>query len=614
MAFETIGEFSSAMNIVLFITFLILSFSLLYRLSKDRSAKADLKSILQALEASLQGKPLPTKPNSASAELQAIWNKIKTIAAQGRELKKRVSSYGTVLTAGADITRNVDSIEAAAEGVLELIMKRAEPLVLACAIVLEDKESAAFRTIAVSGISKERSSTALSILTEQLISLGDLGSWGYQISSPGTLFDFSAFGVELQYSIPLALRNKTNGALWLGFPRHFSGLSNSEINFLEGLAKHAASTFYSAVSVKEKSDENYRERDFLLGISHDLKSPGNTALFSIRDLLSNENSFNPEQKKQLQAIEKSLESQLHIISDVLDLAKDDKGLLSVRKKPTSLPNIITRLSKQYNQDAARKGISLNWGEIPDLILAFDPQHLYRIVSNLLSNAIKYTEEGTVTLSIKVIDEQIDIIVEDSGIGVPKNEQDRLFQRFQRLDNVGSTKGVGLGLAVSHALARANDADLSYEPRVGLLGSVFRLSANIFNEEFTQKNEIDEEHILVIDDEPAVCRAYARYLDKANCRVSMAFNCSDAISEIEKSVPSIVISDLMIGAEHAEIILSKLQSLKNSPPVVIISGSADGELDVKRLYSGDIQFIQKPASKETILCALNFPVHKGPRVN
>ena len=262
---------------------------------------------------------------------------------------------------------------------------------------------------------------------------------------------------------------------------------------------------------REREKKSSGERDFLLGLSHDLRSPGNSALFSLRNIicdLASGESFD-QQLESLLHIEKALEEQQSMLGDSLDLLRQKEGLLDPQTRVFELKTILLPLLDRFSHFAKKKGLSFKVEKIPDVCVEFDTQHLLRIVSNLLSNALKYTDSGGI--SVEFIREafQIEISICDSGRGVPAGEVDKLFRGFSRLSNVDTCPGYGLGLLVAKNLAELNRGYLVHRsnPKGGAIFSVGIKSKNEEKQHLARKKI----KVLILEDDPETCQIYKRYL-------------------------------------------------------------------------------------------------------
>lgn len=210
------------------------------------------------------------------------------------------------------------------------------------------------------------------------------------------------------------------------------------------------------IDAKEKAEEMERLKSaFLANMSHELRSPLNS-IIGFSELLSDPN-YDEAQKAQFAKLIHSGGTNLfQTITELMDFSKIDAGQVKVNKKPVSLHTFLNELQLEYSFKAAEKGI--------DLVLNYDnPQHdivintdeikLRQILVNFLTNALKFTTKGRIELGLMPTDNFVQLYVRDTGIGIPQEYQEKIFERFLQVESPSRRKygGIGLGLAISKSL-------------------------------------------------------------------------------------------------------------------------------------------------------------------
>ena len=206
--------------------------------------------------------------------------------------------------------------------------------------------------------------------------------------------------------------------------------------------------FKAEASTKAKSD-------FLAVMSHEIRTPMNGVLGTLGLLKKGE--LNQQQAHYADLAHSSAESLLLILNDILDFSKIEAGKLELEMLPTRLKSFLNICTEPFSLVAEGKGISLELDidELADCHLTTDASRLGQVIKNLVGNAIKFTEQGSVKVKAAMVgdNERLQISIEDSGIGIPKEKLPLLFETFTQVDSSMSRRfgGTGLGLAISQEL-------------------------------------------------------------------------------------------------------------------------------------------------------------------
>ncbi len=212
----------------------------------------------------------------------------------------------------------------------------------------------------------------------------------------------------------------------------------------------------------ERAEESDRlKSSFLANMSHELRTPLN-AIVGFSELISTEDLFPEEKETYIAQIRQNSESLLQLISDIIDLAKIESNRLEIHRENVSVARLIQEVAELKLQDQSREKFRYLEikTEIPDELktatIFTDPIRFRQILNNLTNNAIKFTEEGTVTIGVKVHkNNQLAFFVKDTGIGISKEDQEKIFRRFEQIDSGLNRKygGTGLGLNITQNLVR-----------------------------------------------------------------------------------------------------------------------------------------------------------------
>jgi CheY-like chemotaxis protein/putative methionine-R-sulfoxide reductase with GAF domain len=223
---------------------------------------------------------------------------------------------------------------------------------------------------------------------------------------------------------------------------------------------------------------NHYKSEFLANMSHELRTPLNSSLILSQILADNKpGTLTSEQVRYAQTIHASNNDLLALINDILDLSKIEAGHMEVRPQTVAMSALVEPLRRLFEPIAKEKGLAFEVRIADDApaSLVTDSQRLTQVLRNLLSNALKFTARGEVVMEITHSGRHVSFAVRDSGIGIPAEQQDVIFEAFRQADGSTSREygGTGLGLSISRQLARLLGGEIRVQSAVGL-GSTFTL--------------------------------------------------------------------------------------------------------------------------------------------
>jgi len=225
---------------------------------------------------------------------------------------------------------------------------------------------------------------------------------------------------------------------------------------------------------------------FLASMSHELRTPLNSIIgFTGWLLMGMVGDLNEEQKKQLSMVKFSANHLLDLINGILDISKIEAGKMELAIEKFEIAEVVNDIVNSVQPLAKDKGLKLLYTVPEGIILDSDKRRIKQILMNLVSNAIKFTDRGNVKIDVKLLNNKdLEVIVSDSGMGIKKEDMEKLFQPFQQID-MSSTKrheGTGLGLHLCKKLLDLLHGDISAKSQFGK-GSEFKFIIPIeFKEE------------------------------------------------------------------------------------------------------------------------------------
>ena len=341
--------------------------------------------------------------------------------------------------------------------------------------------------------------------------------------------------------------------------------------------------------IEEALRENDRRKDqFLAHMSHEIRSPM-TSILAYADILLS-HLRDTDDIECVKIIKQGGNHLLELIGDILDLSKIGSGKLKINREIVSLPTLVNEVHSLMEVRAKEKKLPLILryeGAIPENIET-DRTRLQQILLNLVSNAVKFTEEGSVQIIVRFVPDDSMLLIEvaDTGIGISREQQGRLFQPFMQADSATTHahEGTGLGLAITKQLVDLLGGEISFES-VPNRGSTFRVKMRVTPIWFTTSGINNNAScastrrkikILLVDDNPMVCKAMARLLGMSGHDVATAFDGQSALETVRDFQPDVVILDLKLPDMGGYELLKRLKMLQNLQHTKSIALTGFGE--------------------------------------
>jgi len=361
--------------------------------------------------------------------------------------------------------------------------------------------------------------------------------------------------------------------------------------------------------------------EFLANMSHEIRTPMNGILGTLQLLQSSE--LDAEQSSYVSIAYNSGEALLSILNDILDFSKIEAGKLELEFIPFDMKGLINELVVLLKQKANEKKNQLKLDVDTQLPAAIkgDSVRIRQILSNLMTNAIKFTEQGTVTIKIRVLEKTDDIVrlrieVNDTGIGIAKAAQKKLFNSFTQADGTTTRKygGTGLGLAIVRQLVTMMRGRLGIDSEEGE-GSSFwaEISFEIPDEEILENRKLSvvavdknlQGHVLLVEDNPVNQIVAKKMLEKMGLSFEVVNNGEEAISRLKQSHAfNLVLMDCQMpvmdgyAATGALRELEKETSAERLTVVAMTANAMEGDKE-KCLESGMDDYVAKPVKQQAL---------------
>jgi|GEM_PF-4919048 len=365
--------------------------------------------------------------------------------------------------------------------------------------------------------------------------------------------------------------------------------------------------------------------EFLAMMSHEIRTPVN-GIIGMAQLLDMSH-LNAEQESYLRAIRSSSDSLLSLINDILDLSKIEAGKLELEHHPFLLTQVLSSVSTLFKPLIDKKQLSLSydWDDTLPPIALGDHLRLTQILSNLMSNALKFTHQGGIHVSAQAqtMDDhtfRLKVEISDTGIGIAKERQHRLFQVFSQVDSSTTRQygGSGLGLAICKRLVEAMSGSIDVFSELGK-GTSFR-----FNVLLGIGHSVDETHInperqlatqnmpkvLIVDDNVVNQLIMLKFLAKLNIKAEVASNGKEALLQVQHKTFDIIFMDIQMPEMDGLTATQQIRQMTLSQQPYIIALTANAfESDREHSFKiGMNDFLSKPFLFEQIKSKISQVCH------
>ena len=355
-------------------------------------------------------------------------------------------------------------------------------------------------------------------------------------------------------------------------------------------------------------EENRQKSQFLAAASHDLRQPLQT-LNLLNRAAQRLAGSNAALIALLERQQLALDSMAALLASVLDISKLDSGAVEAHPAACPIDKVFARLRSDFEPQAADKLIDLTIERSTETAFT-DAELLRRLLANLVSNAIRYTDAGQIHVGCVAHGDKLQIEVRDTGIGIPSDQLQRVFEEFYQVDRgTQRPEGLGLGLSIVRRLANILRCDIKLESTVGK-GTTFHVDVDrsVQKEGAVERTASVElantGRVLIVDDERAVADATCLLLELEGYEVSIASSEREALKRVSANPPDLIVSDFHLrgGETGVGVVTSVRSRVGHAIPVVFVTGDtakaalADSKID-------NAVLLNKPVRADDLIAAI-----------